>query len=302
MTTLRIITPTVVLSVIAIGAGSVFSIQTPQPPAKKSHHYVFFNRDRERIAEANFLATSVLEGAQLKYTWRELEPEPDAYDFAAVRQDLRFLTAKGKKLFIQLQDASFSEAIINVPGYLLRDNRYHGGVAHQYHLGDDGKPIPGGWVARRWDPAVQERFHKLLSAMGREFDGKIEGINLAETSVGVHVNQSETPKDYTHETYRDAIVTDIRALKRAFPMSVTMQYANFMPGEELPGNDRYYLRTVYRVLSGTGLYVSHALQGISSCIMPARRKDTKITAPELFQTRPQFLAAFDIASSKRRLG
>jgi hypothetical protein len=25
-----------------------------------------------------------------------------------------------------------------------------------------------------------------------------------------------------------------------------MQYANFMPGEELPGKDRYYLRTVYQ--------------------------------------------------------
>jgi hypothetical protein len=246
MNPLRIIMLTVVLSVIAIGARSVHSIQTPQSLVKKTHHYVFFNRDRERIAEASFLATSALEGAQLKYTWRELEPESDAYDFASVRKDLRFLTSKGKKLFIQLQDASFSETIINVPRYLLSDGRYHGGVAQQYHLGDDGKPIPGGWVARRWDPAVQERFHKLLLALGKEFDGKIEGINLAETSVGVHVNESETPKDYTHETYRDAIVANIRALKRAFPKSVTMQYANFMPGEELPGKDRYYLSTVYQ--------------------------------------------------------
>jgi hypothetical protein len=33
-------------------------------------------------------------------------------------------------------------------------------------------------------------------------------------------------------------------------------------------------QVLLRVLSGTDLYVSHALQRISSCIMPARRKDT----------------------------
>ena len=35
------------------------------------------------------------------------------------------------------------------------------------------------------------------------------------------------------------------ALKRAFPKSAAMQFANFMPGEWLPARDRGYLRTVY---------------------------------------------------------
>jgi len=47
------------------------------------HHYVFFNRDRERISDAAFLETKAFEGAQLKYTWRELEREKDRYDFSA---------------------------------------------------------------------------------------------------------------------------------------------------------------------------------------------------------------------------
>lgn len=34
-------------------------------------------------------------------------------------------------------------------------------------------------------------------------------------------------------------------MKRAFPKSVVMQYANFMPGEWLPHDDRGYLRSVY---------------------------------------------------------
>jgi hypothetical protein len=35
------------------------------------------------------------------------------------------------------------------------------------------------------------------------------------------------------------------ALKKAFPRSTTMQYANFMPGEWLPWNDKGYLRSIY---------------------------------------------------------
>jgi len=37
----------------------------------------------------------------------------------------------------------------------------------------------------------------------------------------------------------------MKALKRAFPKSVAMQYGNFMPGEWRPTNDRGYLRAVY---------------------------------------------------------
>jgi hypothetical protein len=103
-----------------------------------------------------------------------------------------------------------------------------------------------GWAARRWDPAVQERFHKLLFALGKEFHGRIEGINFAETSVGFGESGRLFPKGFSFELYRDAIITNMKALKRAFPKSVAIQYANFMPGEWLPGNDKGYLRAVYK--------------------------------------------------------
>jgi hypothetical protein len=217
-------------------------------PADGVHHYVFFNRDRERISDAEFVGTKALEGAQLKYTWRELEPEKDAYDFSAIQHDLVFLTSKGKRLFIQIQDASFDPTVFNIPRYLLKDARYNGGADQQYSIkGDDEEHAEAeGWVARRWDPTVQERFHKLLFALGRECDGKIEGINFAETAVSFGASGRLFPKGFTPATYRDAIITNMTALKRAFPRSVTMQYANFMPGEWLPGEDRSYLRSVYQ--------------------------------------------------------
>jgi hypothetical protein len=211
-------------------------------------HYVFFNRDRQRISDAAFLRTKAFAGAQLKYTWRELEPGQDDYDFSAIVHDLAWLDSKGKKLFIQLQDASFAPTIVNVPRYLLREPRYHGGVDKQYDIpdGDEARAVPAGWVARRWDKAVQERFHKLLAALGRQFDGKIEGIVLAETAVDFGESGRLFPSGFSPPTYRDAILTNMTALKRSFPKSVTMQYANFMPGEWLPGNDHSYLRSVYQ--------------------------------------------------------
>ena len=215
--------------------------------AQTLRHYVFFGQDREKLRGASFLEAKAFEGAQVTYSWRQLEPGKDEYDFQIVREDLAFLTSKGKRLFIQLQDVTFSESRINVPRYLLRDPRYNGGADKQYRVkGDDEEhAVVEGWMARRWDPAVQERFHKLLLALGREFDGRVEGVNFAETSMGVGRSGRLFPKGFTFETYRDAVITNMRALRRAFPRSVVMQYANFMPGEWLPGEDRGYLRAVY---------------------------------------------------------
>ena len=98
----------------------------------------------------------------------QLEPQKDQYDFSLIREDLGFLKSKGKKLFVQLQDVTFSDT-------------------------------------------------------GRLF-----------------------PKGFTFEIYRDAIITNMKALKRAFPKSVALQYANFMPGEWLPADDKGYLRAVYK--------------------------------------------------------
>jgi hypothetical protein len=217
--------------------------------AKPVHHYVFFGEDREKIvAASSFLETRALEGAQVAYSWRQLEPEKDVYDFSTIREDLRFLSSKGKKLFIQIQDVTFSESRTNVPRYLMGDTIYHGGAAKQYRVrdGDEDHAVVAGWAVRRWDPAVQDRLHGLFSALGKEFDGRVAGINLAETSVGFGESGRLFPRGFSFEAYRDAIIVNMRALKRAFATSVVMQYANFMPGEWRPTDDKGYLRAVYQ--------------------------------------------------------
>lgn len=201
--------------------------------ANPVHHYIFFGMDREKLSDAKaVLEIPAVEGAQVAYSWRQLEPGKDEYDFSLIREDLAFLQARGKKLWIQIQDVTFSDRWVAVPKYLLQDPRYHGGADHQYQVNesDEAKSTTLGWAARRWDPAVQERFYKLLFALGKEFDRRVEGVNLEESSVTFGKTGRLHPKAYTPEIYREAIIANFKVLKQAFPKSIAMQYANFMPG------------------------------------------------------------------------
>jgi len=206
-------------------------MSAPLAAAEKVHHYIFIGHDRELLAQPGFLDHKGVEGVQVKYSWRQLEQGKDNYLFDELRDDLKLCKAKGKRLFLQVQDATFALEFIPVPQYLVVDPAYHGGMTHQASY-PDGKPQeakPYGWVARRWDPAVRERFHKLLAALGKEFDGQIEGINLPESAIDIPNAGPMKPDGYTPEGYRDALLETMAALKKSFPKSTAMLYANFMP-------------------------------------------------------------------------
>lgn len=210
-------------------------------------NFIYFGLDRSRISDPEFLGTEAIVGAQLKYRWKELERERDRYDLRPILEDLAFLESHGKKLFVQLQDVSFDGTIINVPDYLLSDPGFGGGVARQYSFegGDESSPIPEGWVARRWDPAVRDRLVELIRALGRELDGRIEGLNLAETAVDFGERSDLRPAGFTPEAYYESVKILMTETRHAFVRSHPIVYANFMPGEALPEADHGYLRGVY---------------------------------------------------------
>jgi len=219
--------------------------------AKPIHHYLFLGQDREKLkTTAAITELKKLEGVQIAYSWRQLEPGMDEYDFSSIREDLEYLRSKGKRLFVQIQDVTFSDKYVPVPRYLINRPEFNGGADRQYrfkfvdHVEQNVEPA--GWMARKWDPAVRERFRLLLLALGKEFDGKIEGINLAETSYSVGDTGKLFGKGFSFDGYRDGTIANMKALKAAFPHSVTLVYANFMPGEWLPTEDAGYLRAVYK--------------------------------------------------------
>lgn len=128
----------------------------------------------------------------------------------------------------------------------------------QYAFSDgetDADAQPRGWVARRWDPAVRARFQALLRALGSRLDGQIEGVNLPETAIDFGATGRYWPEGFSPEAYRDSVLDTMKALKDAFPKSVAIQYANFMPGEWRPWNDRGYLAAVYAFARRNGIGV-----------------------------------------------
>jgi len=101
-------------------------------------------------------------------------------------------------------------------------------------------------VARRWDAAVIARFEKLLRVLGEKLDGRIEGVAFAETAVGLVDHGELKPVGFSYDGYAQGVRAIMSAARKALPKSTIIQYANFMPGEGLPNNDKGYLRSIYR--------------------------------------------------------
>src|SRR5204863_1355289 len=73
----------------------------------KTHNFVFFAKERELLPKHPFLKIKGFEGAQITYSWKQLERGEDRYDFEDIDADLKILKPHNMKLWIQLQDATF---------------------------------------------------------------------------------------------------------------------------------------------------------------------------------------------------
>src|SRR5690348_1438638 len=169
----------------------------PSPP-NNTHNFVFFARERELLPNHPFLKIKTFDGAQITYSWKQLEPQEDVYEFEDIDADVNILKLHNMKLWIQLQDATFMPDRQAVPGYIMKEKKYNGGANPQYNSEDKIE----GWVARRWDPAVQARFHKLVTTLAQRYDGVIAGINLQETSIGISEEGIDRAPGFTNLTYR----------------------------------------------------------------------------------------------------
>ena len=149
--------------------------------------------DREAIIDHPFLLHPMFKGAQIMYSWREFEHQKGEYDFSILKEDYEYLKKFGKKIFLQLQDATFNRKYKALPDYLFT-KEYGGGATLQY----DNEGKPEGRVAKRWNKKVRGCFALLLQELRKEHDGKIEGINLKETSIGI---SSKTDTSFSEQRY-----------------------------------------------------------------------------------------------------
>ncbi|MDH6253870.1 hypothetical protein M2347_003597 [Chryseobacterium sp. H1D6B] len=181
-------------------------------------------------------------GVQIVYNWKSLETEKNIYDFSKIEHDLEYLTQLNKKLFIQLQDRFFEPQARYVPDYILKDKEYNGGLVPQFDNPGENKPIGNGWVTQQWNPAVQNRFQKLIGELAKKFDGKIQGINLPETAIDIEIKKDKT--GFTCDKYFQAELDNLKYTRNTFKKSFVLQYVNFFPCEW--ENDHKYMSRLFK--------------------------------------------------------
>ncbi|STX28867.1 Uncharacterised protein [Legionella beliardensis] len=245
--------------------------------------FLFLGGD-DASAYEHVLTNNCVSGVQIIYSWKQLEPKKGIYDFEKIENDLKFLNQAHKKLFIQIQDRSFTPDEFNVPDYIRAETRYHGGVEMQHDFPGEGLPITTGWVARTWDPAVRARFHLLLKKLAAQFDGKIDGINLPETSADFDPNH--LPKDFTFDKYFYSVIDNISYLKKAFKKSSVIQYVNFFPGEW--NNEHHYMSRLF------AFAIKHHIGLGGPDVVPFKDSQMKNSYPFFHKFRGKLLTAIAI--------
>ena len=217
----------------------------------------------------NVISRQDIEGAQIVYNWRALEPEKDKYDFSAIEKDLAALDGLKKKLFIQIQDRFFEPDAKYVPGYLMSDPAYGGGLSPQFDNPGENKPIGSGWVAQQWNPAVRQRYQALLAALAARFDGRVFGVNLPETAIDL--DEKAPPKGVSCDNYFAGELENLSFARKAFTKSHVVQYVNFWPCEW--DNDHNYMGRMFEFASANGV----GLGGPD--IVPGRKAQMKNSYP-----------------------
>lgn len=203
-------------------------------------HFLFLGQGEiERYQ--SLLQRSDIAGAQVVYTWKQLEPQKDRYDFSAIERDLASMTALHKALFIQIQDRFFTKDARNVPGYLLTDPDYGGGLVAQMDNPGEGLPQAQGWVTQQWNPNVRRRYQRLLQALAKALDGRVYGINLPETAIDIDRKHDKT--GFSCDKYFEAELENMLAARKAFARSEVVQYVNFWPCEW--DNDHRYMERLF---------------------------------------------------------
>lgn len=218
---------------------------------------------------ANIISRQDIEGAQIVYNWRALEPEKGRYDFSAIERDLAVLDGLNKKLFIQIQDRFFEPTAKYVPDYLMSDPAYDGGLSPQFDNPGESKPIGSAWVAQQWNPAVRQRYQMLLSALAERFDGRVFGVNLPETAIDL--DEKASPKRFTCDNYFAGELENLSFARKAFAKSHVVQYVNFWPCEW--DNDHNYMGRVFEFAAANGV----GLGGPD--IVPGRKAQMKNSYP-----------------------
>lgn len=283
------------LSLLSFAALVAPSIAAPAPGCAAILQHWLYSSEIDDSALA-ILDRSDIVGVQALYSWKSLEHAEGKYDFSAIQSDLDVVRAKGKKLWIQLQDRSFNPQNDPVPKY-MNTPFYNNGSAPTC----DGENCEtdfqlGGWAAQQWNPTVRTRYQALLKALAEQFDGKIYGLNLPETSIEVN----QTANGYTHEGYFNGELENAGYAAAVFTKAYVVQYVNFWPDGWADDNNRF--------TDSFNYFAEHGVGAGGPDLIPGKTGQVRNSYPFLAEYHdkvPVTVVAVqepDLAETNRRLG
>lgn len=173
-------------------------------------------------------STPALLGIQVRFLWAELEKSKGVYNFALIDKLLKEVTARGKRLIIQVQTKSFHPDWKLVPDY-LKTPEYSGGV---FPFKTFGNGAIKGYNIKLYDIEVRNRLIALFNALGKRYNAhpNFEGIGMIESAFGqpaISVSNAQV------NAWFDNLLYVHKQMKLQFPNTMTIQELNF-PRDQLP--------------------------------------------------------------------
>lgn len=193
---------------------------TPSPmvgPVKwHPGQYAFSSTPDNPAQTAQALASPLIRGIQLRYTWVQLEPERGRYDFSGIEKYLADYRKVGKRLHLLLIAQNYGGRDC-VPAY-VRASEYAGGQVITARR----------CVPKYWEPAVMDRLIALYTALGKRFDAEpyFEAISTGETAIG---KEARADPHYNNNGFVDQLIRAQDALAKAWPHTLVFVGPNWCP-------------------------------------------------------------------------
>lgn len=214
------------ISMILVPLGAVAASDSTAVKWHPGHYYIIKGsrkNNTEYLSQvySELDATPALKGMMIRYFWMDLEDSEGVYDFSSIDKRLAELTARGKRLVIQVQTKSFNGRQV-VPNY-LKTAEYEGG---EFYTSDYGSTQIRGRNIKLWNLQVRDRLIALFKAMGERYNShpNFEGISMIETAMG-------NPKEplsiaQVAEFYNNKIIVH-QQMRLFFPNTMTIQEVNY---------------------------------------------------------------------------
>ncbi|WP_292920846.1 glycoside hydrolase [Nitrosomonas sp.] len=162
-----------------------------------------------------------MKGMMIRYFWNDLEKSKGVYDFSSIDKRLAELSARGKRLVIQVQTKSFNKRQV-VPSY-MKTAEYEGG---EFYTSDYGSTEIRGRNIKLWNLQVRNRLTALFEAMGKRYNlnPHFEGIGMIETAFGQPIEPVSNAQ--INGFYDNKIIVH-QKMRQFFPNTMTIQEVNY---------------------------------------------------------------------------